>query len=906
MNAQTSYGVVAAAHKSGKVALYKHSEGALQAVLAAAASYLVQNMHTGSNAVKKTCDMVNKLLEAHLKVLQDPGTLRSNSDDTVVALQGLNALSLAVSPAPLGQYAFQLNYCCADVIRTVVEIGDHYNRYQRSSKGDSAESDEANGEGTAGNNQSAFLVYCKSLFFCVVVSYLFNATVHCLSGTGQGGKLVVLENTASDQRLVQFLEELGVEVIVGYTKMYSKQQRFTRTAMVKLFIMHTLLGNRSDLTRKKHIADLYVTLTSLLDLAFLRTLARKESTDHIAADHARLSSYSVFSVEEDRLVFVYSSLWHALLKPTDKTLRLFCLDMLGLSFLDVVKQRLVQWLFSKCMSTIKSLQLTYSKAEEALQDVNNVGCLPDNIVDQDLFLNLVTFFEILVTLLDKQDTYNYADFVFVNVMEMSQKLPLLSGFYRMLSCLLIHLEDLLACGIHANNEQASVVSCMSQISIFVMKLQENLVASPNDYNNELLQSIVKVILSLPIECLSIDCMYITLHISLSSNIHLNKCIAMLNKHFTFDPKKFLNGTATSLLPLLSKYIVPISMENLSVNERHEYVSIGRKKLKTHLHSSNIVNSLQKQQVTTEQILLFLGKLGHHNQAMLQSPSEVIQDSLMWSAETKLSLQLSVSNQQGKLEIFIDKLLPTITEICRVKIDMTQTPNVNLIKALSSAAEALYNVVIFMIASSASLGVNYSDFYKRILPVVLQLASQSRINAFVVLFESLLDQLVSYFTSPHHRNSKNEEYGRVLLETLLENIVATNDNNMKELCGTTFTKYLQCCIHSHIRNRTEGSVNMKVIDTALEELCFLLSHPLESKQRAGLLLLSNVYKLIRSELVIVKRFSMFILYLLIKLLDVKDLSEENEKVCYPLSSYVRTRIRRIFYFILFCVSRALRH
>lgn len=877
MNAEKSYDIVHSAHGSGKDQLMKHSEGALQAVIASLATYLTRNIDKKgklSSSTTAAAGMVNKLLASYVAVLKDP-TSGPGSDAMALALQGLNAIAIAV---PVTNTAY-VSCSIPEIISTLIEVANHYSRFMSSNDVEEAAGDVV----LAASTSMSYVVYRKSLFFCTIVSYVFTAFIRSSSNPQ------ALQTLLSDKVLLTFLEEYGTEVLVGYVRLYSKQQRFIKSAMTKLFSLHVLMADMPG------EMEFDACIMNLFHMAMLRTMSRAEGNEKISPDLLTLSQYNIYSLE-DRLVYIYTSLWHAILAPVDKIYTILLVEHVGLQAMNIMKKEMLSYLLAKSIAMMGQLQLAYIASEEG----SGTTYMPMNLVDQDLFINLIAFLEVILTHFDRQAIYEALPSVLDHVIALSAKHYLVSGFYRFITTLLSITEDILLVSILDNQLSAEHLTILSSLKEYILAIQSNILSSPTDYTGELLASIIKMILTVPIELIRIDSITPTLYCSLSNNIYINLSIAMMTKYFIHNKQQFV-AHALHLLPLLDQYIVTAGdavTTTTNISSASGSVKVKSRRVRTVVVQANAAKGGAK---LSQEILIFLGRLGQYNKHILPSPQESIQKSLKWSLTAELPLRIHLAHSGlanapggGGLQVMLEGLLPVIADIAIRSVDMNSLTNksninsISTIKLISSAAETLYNIIVLMIGNNslqqhrANPKYAYQDLYAKLLPAIFVLASSGS-TAYALIFQKLLNQIIHYFSNS--KNNITEAENILLIDSLIAAISENNSNSIKEVCAAGLAEYIQYSISN---NLTAGgaAVNITYIDNIMSNICILLSHPIESKRRAGVLILLKAYKFIRSELLLVKRYVMYILYLLIKLLESPSLSEVAAQVCsFEMSSSI---------------------
>ncbi|XP_077733125.1 DNA-dependent protein kinase catalytic subunit isoform X3 [Canis aureus] len=264
--------------------------------------------------------------------------------------------------------------------------------------------------------------------------------------------------------------------------------------------------------------------------------------------------------------------------------------------------------------------------------------------------------------------------------------------------------------------------------------------------------------------------------------------------------------------------------------------------KTKNISSNEALSLEEIRIRVVQMLGFLGGQINKNLLTATSSDEMMKKCVAWDREKRLSF--AVPFIEMKPVIYLDVFLPRVTELALSASDR---------QTKVAACELLHSMVMFMLGKATQMPECGQGFppmyqlYKRTFPVLLRLACDVD-QVTRQLYEPLVMQLIHWFTN----NKKFESQDTVaLLETILDGIVDPVDSTLRDFCGRCIREFLKWSIKQTTPQQQEKSpVNTKSL---FKRLYSFALHPNAFKRLGASLAFNNIYREFREEESLVEQF-----------------------------------------------------
>ncbi|CAB4005561.1 DNA-dependent kinase catalytic subunit-like [Paramuricea clavata] len=536
------------------------------------------------------------------------------------------------------------------------------------------------------------------------------------------------------------------------------------------------------------------------------------------------------------------------------------------------------------------------------------GLQPKAPKDFQIFINLVQFSR---KVLLKTKTEWFENWIYTfgkQLVVLSTRFPLVSGFYKMLEIVmklsrkLNYFKGMTLSDVSSNVgdmevDQMDFSDCRNCFILF-HKFATEVVVRMKQYKDDLMSSCLQLVLSLPNELVlcDIDVIIPALKVNKTDRAiqenslelielsSINKMAFKLGLGFlplaeaaldALDtwtaelPSEVLHPYLREVLPQLDGYLKTAS-ELESANEKEAETRFRKsRKSKTKVYKSKENSNAEEENSplnkVRRRILILLGSLGGRcNLGLLGVGEGSLAGSNVIAWDTKQHLSFAVPFQDMKPNIFLDPFLPRVVELAVSSSDR-QT------KVASS--EVLHSLVLFMLGKSVQIPDADSKsplekLWKRVFPVIVQLACDvdyilqctNRYSLFKVcqqLFKPLLFQLIHWFTNNKQYESPDTI---ILLETLLDGIVHPTDTALRDLSALCLEEFLRWSIkQTSEKQLAKSPINIKSL---LKRLYSLATHPSANKRLGAALAFNNIYRVFREESSLVDMFTleMLVIYL----------------------------------------------
>ncbi|CAL1269299.1 unnamed protein product [Larinioides sclopetarius] len=518
------------------------------------------------------------------------------------------------------------------------------------------------------------------------------------------------------------------------------------------------------------------------------------------------------------------------------------------------------------------------------------GVQPNNMTDYYIFINLVDF---LRDLLNDTCTELFSKWVFIfgkEIIFLSTRHPYHSGFYKLISLTLsicskigffkeftYRNENL---SIKTENISEEKWRSFQLFSKFVTEVA----VRQQQFKDELLASCLGVLLSLPIEIVLrqinvlIPCLESALKLGVSYLPLASAAVSALERWSDNLPLDIMKPHFSQLLPYLNCYLLASTIQddtlvsnaqmkknNLKAAHKMSTKSVRRSNqnaLDAVLDDPALLKIQQK-------IVCFLGRLGEHNVALLEKAYENLDEvAIAWDSHYRNHLKYSVPFQDIKPDIYFDDFLPHIMEIA-TKSSIRQ--------AKVAACEALHSLVLFMIGRGSllpdDLQTKYSmeGLYKKLFPGLLELACDVE-QVTKQLFQPLVFQIIHWFTC--NRVSKSPETSVILL-CLWDGVTNNQNAALRDFSALGLREFFLWSI------KQSPSGKQKQTENLLSKLHSFSLHPNAFKRLGAALTFNNIYRILREEESLVKKFTIQLLVQFVDSLAIAhtdDVSLGTQKQC----------------------------
>lgn len=840
LNASKSYEIIKLGYQSGKKAILKHAYDALNAVITQMSSFLIENIK--SNEQSKMEQISQTLLQLAFSYIDG---LKSNLPENIIIDNLRNLISILPALVAISfvedvydVHSLKNKLSLEKIIFDIIEISENDHRKSNAT----SLVDETNKNIL---NLSNYEFYKFSLLFSVVVNILFN--IHMISLFNE----VAFQDFCRyfcNLSLQQYLEKYFTISVISYPTFWKKQQLVVNQSLSRFVLICQNAGNvrlyKWPNTKEESIHLLSETpfllennLNLFIKTLIIRSISRKNVNEKLSPESVRISEYT-FDIE-DRLYYSYQPLWDAIFQIEDKQLRFLLIKSFGNGIFTNIESQLFTIVINQLIEVINSLDLTC--IELGFENINSsadLTFLPNNIVDQDLFINLVSFMEMFIPKVSDMNVQiqNHSFlFIFLNF---SERYYMISGFYRILSLFLISHHSL-------------ETNIIEKAKRFILLIQEKISTSSNLFKDELLSTSLHLIITCPVDWFSIQEILPSIIFSLKSNVNVSLTIDKLSHYYLLFPQSFLL-VSSDIIPLLEKYLSP---ENRSFNSKvTSSIQYKSKSTKTNkLTGKGFENESDSLNI---KILEFLGRMGCFSQSILKPPSSTVSEALNWSPETLISIQFDgnmnvISNSSTFLEssnfsLTLDQLIHRIVNLSDSILSSPEDQQFTMI------LETIHSLVIISLGKVAANPLENRQLSSSLLikmyPILIMLACKP--GRAQILFETLLIQVVHWFSSDLIISS---QYREDLFEVIFD--ILSGEKSQTLTCVDICANCLCESINSMALSKNQSSS----VHIIFDKIFTLMSHPLEKNRKISLILVSKFLKIVNQDINLLQQYILALFY-----------------------------------------------
>ncbi|KAF9419367.1 hypothetical protein BGZ94_009435, partial [Podila epigama] len=495
---------------------------------------------------------------------------------------------------------------------------------------------------------------------------------------------------------------------------------------------------------------------------------------------------------------------------------------------------------------------------------------PHNSKDFIIFQNLTEFWQLFLPATCPELFGRWAFTIGSNLIELSAKNPLVSGFYKMFAtCLQVcEATQLFAPTTNESDVKTEVLSPVElqrTISLFKKYVAE-VMARLEQYKDDLLGSCLQLVLSSPSALTDaysvIPPIQIALKLGLGhfplASIGLD-AIERWMKIVDQDDETWFKR----VLPSLDEYLkvhVPSTNDSDGTVDTTSKSKLTYKSGKSSTYIAILKNS--KAVTTPEQvqslrdlqlrILRLLGEQARFNKLILAKASSQDEDKkeaselLAWDTEARVKFKIPF--QEMKTELQFDEMLPRI-------VDLAENSLNRQIKVAS--CELLHSLMVLMIGSSAFRARDAQDprkspfhkIYLRLFPALLRLSVDlDRVPR--SLFRPLVSQLIHWLTN----GAQYENPETIALLNCCMDAACDSLGPLRDFGAECLGEFVQWSIKQTASS--QSSVNIKSL---LKRVYNLASHSVPSKRLGASLIVNRIYRTFREESTLVNQFTLELLY-----------------------------------------------
>ncbi|XP_060247015.1 DNA-dependent protein kinase catalytic subunit isoform X1 [Meriones unguiculatus] len=479
--------------------------------------------------------------------------------------------------------------------------------------------------------------------------------------------------------------------------------------------------------------------------------------------------------------------------------------------------------------------------------------------DFSAFINLVEFCR---EILPKKQVRFFEPWVYSFSYELilqSTRLPLISGFYKLLSIAvknarkIKYFEGISTNSLKYSSEDPEKYSCFALFAKFGKEVSVKM----KQYKDELLASCLTFVLCLPHDIIELDVRAYVPALQMAFKLGLSHMplaeigLHVLKEWSVYIDRSIMQPYYKDILPCLDGYLKTSTFSDetkshweVSALSRAAQKGFNRAVLK-HLKRATDISpdeALSSEEIRVKVVQL-LGSLGGqiNKNLVAVASGERMKKYVAWDREKRLSF--AVPFREMKPIIYLDVFLPRVTELALSASDR---------QTKVAACELLHSMVMFMLGRATQMPEGQGlppmyQLYKHLFPVLLQLACDVD-QVTRQLYEPLVMQLIHWFTN----NKKFESQDTVaLLEAILDGIVNPVDCTLRDFCGQCIREFFKWSIKQTTPQQQEKSpVNSKSL---FKRLYSLALHPNVFKRLGAALAFNHIYKEFREEESLVEQF-----------------------------------------------------
>ncbi|EFA79656.1 DNA-dependent protein kinase subunit [Heterostelium album PN500] len=509
--------------------------------------------------------------------------------------------------------------------------------------------------------------------------------------------------------------------------------------------------------------------------------------------------------------------------------------------------------------------------QDGLFNIGEDTLKPSTPKDIELFLNLVEFSKLFLA---RQHTNLLTRWIYIFGKEIifgSRKYPLISGFYKLLHVLLKVAKKVNYFGfIDGSNKSSSLDAnggeddsmeidsgkssipadelenkrnCFKLFAKFLKEVE----AASTQYKDELLASVIQLLLSVPKQLVNIPVLIPTLSTAFRLGLSYLKLghvgLNTIEYWLSVLPEE-VDAHLYAILPALSDYFL-ISTTNTSSSNQESANSktgmlMGRGAApRMNTKSIDFVDpKLLAQRTVVEEmqtrVIRILGKLGGQNYHLMGSVNLMApgtESGVAWDTISRIQLQIPLGDLNG-VSIYLDSVLPVIVTLA-TRSTHRQTKVV--------ACELLHSIVLYMVGTNS--GGSFHRLYRRVFPALLRLAVDVEVVA-RQLFSPLIMQLVHWFTK--NVRAENDET-MALLNSIID-AVNGEDGALREFGARALGEFASWSLKhapttKSTANEARSAFNFKSL---LKRVYSLAAHPSAQTRMGAAASLLSLIRVMRED------------------------------------------------------------
>ncbi|KAK9874531.1 hypothetical protein WA026_005374 [Henosepilachna vigintioctopunctata] len=501
-------------------------------------------------------------------------------------------------------------------------------------------------------------------------------------------------------------------------------------------------------------------------------------------------------------------------------------------------QKIVEKLMLTLFVSVNKLDVTMAVRHTKSTDIKDIFKINDKN-DFVIFLNIVDFYEEMFTKINCNILRKFIQKLLNFLMEKSSLYPMVSGFYKLLAACLKVANNMnyFHSSLNVEVNEPFRRTCFKYIRALLPQIlrfrDELLISSLNvllEYPRLVLQEMLPDLTPLFIVIFTIGRNYLPV-----ATLGIKTLETWQNKlddrmeHFLYNIVPALDAFLRSKS---LAYSTPIIQKNIKTSR-----ALVKRKMVVEIEPE-----LLKVQ---RRMLRFVGKQSIKIcEGFIECP-RVVTD----NCGTTRYLKVTMSFEDVKLNIFLDKLVPKVVELALYCTDR---------KTRIMACELLHALVILFLGTTKQMTDSGQSELEGLLRKISFALLELGCDADIVvkkLFEPLFLQMLHWYSSPLQYKKCHTA---VIIETLTDGVCSSTNTNLRSFSGKCIGEFVNWTIKQSYSTNSYNSKTRLVdepgcIKAFVKKMRYFSSHPDCFKKLGAALIFNNLYVFLREEK---EMFSMF--------------------------------------------------
>ncbi|KAJ3151005.1 hypothetical protein HK101_001921 [Irineochytrium annulatum] len=471
--------------------------------------------------------------------------------------------------------------------------------------------------------------------------------------------------------------------------------------------------------------------------------------------------------------------------------------------------------------------------------------------DFTTLVKFVTFFEAFVPRMDYKNFNRWMLKLSEEIMALSRKNPLVSGFYKLFAvvmriCVASKYFDGCQTLVDAHHPR-KLKHEVSEEKRYCFRIFSRYFAEISSYiaqfKDELLASLLQLILAAPIELVVLDSLSTALKTALKLGLSYTPLAAMsldkLEDIVRKVPAQVVADLFAPVLPVLLDYLMTYTEDtgaNADADEEDKKVPKSRRNTRKSKYKKQYDDNMTQGDVLVlnevrVRVLKLIGSMGGIASSVVDSQASKL-SLIAWTPEKRLKFKIPF--RELRIEAAFDDLLPRLVDLAE------NTPDR---QAKIASCELLHSIIIWM--------TPYHEIYERLFPVILRLS----VDIDTVtrdLFKPTTIQLIHWLTSNYNDNPEMT----ALLSACFD-AVSDDSGSLRQFAAECLVEFYKWSI-KHLSDE-KLKVEPATVISFFGRVYAFCQHSSHSKRLGASLLFNKIYTIYRENDVIVDQFSFEVTY-----------------------------------------------